>query len=252
MKRIVNGTTYNTDTSTALARCEFEPDSDGVETVETLYLTRGGAYFIDQENTRTIWNERERENETKVTNTFIPESPETAHKWMMTAPNVEVFRNPFEDPPEAEAEAEPGATIYIRVPAALKRNVDDAAKAAKVSGNVWTMRCVEKCLRGLSDDIVRAWAIASNFRAYANVGQWERETCIEALSEIADLIDDYANAEHGDDSVLSDAVGSDRFQEWVKKYQPSSEALSSISEIAKKTSNAELAAPSTPGFKRRI
>ena len=31
--------------------------------------------------------------------------------------DVEVFNNPFEDPPEATAEAEPGATIYVRVPA---------------------------------------------------------------------------------------------------------------------------------------
>ena len=51
-----------------------------------------------------------------------------------------------EDPPEAEAEAEAGATIYIRVPAALKRRVDEAAKAEGVSGNLWAMRCIERCL----------------------------------------------------------------------------------------------------------
>jgi hypothetical protein len=37
-------------------------------------------------------------------------SPEEAHKWMMNG-DIEVFHNPFEDPPEATAEAEPGATI---------------------------------------------------------------------------------------------------------------------------------------------
>ena len=62
--------------------------------------------------------------------------------------DVEVFNNPFEDPPEAVAEAELGATIYIRVPVALKRRVEEAARRDKVSGNVWAMRCVEKCLAG--------------------------------------------------------------------------------------------------------
>lgn len=59
---------------------------------------------------------------------------------------VEVFSNPFEAPPEATAEPEPGATIYIRVPMALKKSVDEAARAANVSSNVWAMRCLEKCL----------------------------------------------------------------------------------------------------------
>ena len=49
------------------------------------------------------------------------------------------------------------------------------------------MRCLEKCLKGVPDDIVRAWAIASTFRAHANDGRWDREKCIEALSEVADL-----------------------------------------------------------------
>src|SRR5258708_5843245 len=102
MKRIVDGTTYNTDTSTALARCEYGP-AEGEQVVETLYQTRGGAFFIDQETTRTTWNEREREEVTKVTNTFMPQSPEAAHKWLMTGDN-EIFHNPFEDPPEAAAE----------------------------------------------------------------------------------------------------------------------------------------------------
>jgi hypothetical protein len=53
---------------------------------------------------------------------------------------VKVFSNPFEDPPEATAEPEPGATIYIRVPMALKRSVDEAARAANLSSNVWVMR----------------------------------------------------------------------------------------------------------------
>ena len=76
---------------------------------------------------------------------FHPLSPEAANKWLLDG-YVEVFNNPFDDPPQATAEAIPGATIYIRVPAALKRRVEEAADAEKVSGNVWAMRCVERCL----------------------------------------------------------------------------------------------------------
>jgi hypothetical protein len=63
---------------------------------------------------------------------------------------VHVFRNPFEDPPEAAAEAEPGATIYTRVPATLKRAADAAAREQNLSGNAWAMRCIERCLEGTS------------------------------------------------------------------------------------------------------
>jgi hypothetical protein len=150
MKRIVNGVTYNTDTSTLLAKSRWESDND--DTLGSLYQTRGGAFFVDMEISRKEWNESEREYEVKVGHTFQPLSPEDAHKWLLTG-EVEVFSNPFEDPPEAAAEAEPGATIYIRVPASLKRRVDHAAEGEKVSGNVWAMRCVERCLTGAAPAI---------------------------------------------------------------------------------------------------
>jgi hypothetical protein len=37
------------------------------------------------------------------------------------------------------------------MPAALKRNVDEVVKEARVSGNVWAMRCIEQCLDKESD-----------------------------------------------------------------------------------------------------
>jgi predicted HicB family RNase H-like nuclease len=154
MKRIVNGVTYNTATSTRLAECRWSRDDD--EIFGTLYQTRGGAFFADEEITRQIWNEDERTHQREMRHSFEPLSPEGAHKWLLDG-DVEIFSNPFDDPPEATAEAESGATIYIRVPASLKRAVDDAAKAAKVSGNVWAMRCLEKCLEATSvpDELAR-------------------------------------------------------------------------------------------------
>lgn len=143
MKRIINGVTYNTDTSTPLAKANYE-DDDG-EVLGILYQNRGGAFFLYEHGSKAWWNESERQSEVKVKESFTPMSPEQAHKWIMEG-EVEVLQNPFEDPPEATAEAEPGATIYIRVPATLKRKVDEAAGAAGVSGNMWAMRCIESCL----------------------------------------------------------------------------------------------------------
>jgi predicted HicB family RNase H-like nuclease len=69
-------------------------------------------------------------------------SPQDAHKWLMTGDDIEVFHNPFEDPPEAEA----GGTIYLRVSAVLKRNVEGAAGKAGMSVSAWVTQCVEGCL----------------------------------------------------------------------------------------------------------
>ena len=144
MKRIVNGVTYNTETSTALGKKAWE--GDGSQGEEVLYQTQGGALFVHEQETRLIWNEREQERQECVEHRFIPMSAEEAQHWIMTG-ETEIFHNPFDDPPEAAAEAEAGATIYIRVPVSLKRRVDEAAKGTKVSGNVWAMRCVERCLQ---------------------------------------------------------------------------------------------------------
>lgn len=186
MKRIINGVTYNTATSTALARSSWDGNRGRI--TGTLYQTRGGAFFVHGEEKFERWNEREDKAEEVTEHWFDPLGPEGAHEWIMEG-EVEVFHNPFDDPPEAAEEAEPGATIYIRVPASLKQRVEEAAREAKLSGNVWSMRCVERCLeqKSLYDypDLVLIWTVATEFRDHANDGQWSRDKCIEALTRVA-------------------------------------------------------------------
>jgi predicted HicB family RNase H-like nuclease len=183
MKRIVNGVTYNTETSTPIGRSEYDGDNGPV--VETLYQTRGGAFFLHEEETRRMWNQRERTHEEKVSHTFMPTSSDDAHKWLMEG-DVEVFSNPFEDPPEATAEAEAGSTIYVRVPASLKRRVEEAAKGEGVSGNVWSMRCVERCLDERSRaDLAFAWHILDMVETQA-MGD-EPSLSLNDVSELASL-----------------------------------------------------------------
>jgi hypothetical protein len=145
MKRIINGLAYNTDTSSLVAKAEwvlsdtYSPHH-GAECEGQLYQTRGGAFFLV---ITTHTQDRDGDPIDKVECEAM--SAEQANAWILEG-NVEVIHNPFEEPPEAEAEAEPGATITIRVPAALKRSIDEAVRKAKLSSNAWGMRCFERCL----------------------------------------------------------------------------------------------------------
>jgi hypothetical protein len=183
MKRIVNAVTYNTETSSVLARHEWEdPGYDGLAVTGsgTLYQTRGGAFFVHTEKTVIEWDEIEREKRQRVRHEFFPLGPEDANKWLLEG-DVEIINNPFDDPPEAAAEAEPGATIYIRVPASLKKRVDEAAEAESASGNAWAMRCVERCLRRVNSNaeeaptgqwIVGRWPGESGVAFKDATGRW--------------------------------------------------------------------------------
>ena len=147
MKRIVDGLTYNTQTSRLLAKSEWEVGDQyspyyGAECEGELYQTRGGAFFVV--TTTHIAATRDSEARDKVE--FDPLTPERAQKWLLEG-DVEVISNPFGDPPEAEAEEETGATVYARMTASLKRDVEAAAEKAGVSTNVWVTQCLEQCLR---------------------------------------------------------------------------------------------------------
>lgn len=223
MKRIVDGVTYNTETSTAIGETTWANEMNKTECRSVLYQTRGGAFFLHDEVTRSVWSERRQEMVDREENSFTPMSQSEAHNWLIEG-DKEVFHNPFEDPPEATAEAEPGATIYIRVPASLKRRVDEAAREAKLSGNVWSMRCIEKCLEKRDIQNVPWLAyihqIAATARALPDA-DWSKKKCMTALAQIADYADELA--EHlgvsFDDAGLNFETD-DVYQENEREFQP--------------------------------
>ena len=43
-------------------------------------------------------------------------------------------------------EDETHGTVYVRMPASLKRQIESAAESDGLSANSWAMRCFEKCL----------------------------------------------------------------------------------------------------------
>jgi hypothetical protein len=203
MKRVIDGKTYNTDTATLVARYQYVGDRNR-DTEANVYLTPGGAFFILHS-----WDDGGREKNYMETITR-----DDLVSFMANATKDDNFdiidEAALTPPPEAEAEAEPSATVYVRVPASLKKRVDEAASEAKLSGNSYMLRCMEECLKDLSDykPLFRIWDIASTFRAHAD-GGWREEKCVEALSEIANLAEELTEElfpGRKADQILSDGM----------------------------------------------
>lgn len=142
MKRIIDGVTYNTDTSTVVARYSYD-DDQGQRNDVTIYKTRGGAFFEV-----FLWNEFDREwQEYNKKVYFQAISRDYLDQLVQRRDNLEIIDNSvLADPPEAEATANPERSMLIRVPASLGDRVTEAAKLAGLSMNSWTIRCLENCL----------------------------------------------------------------------------------------------------------
>jgi predicted HicB family RNase H-like nuclease len=142
MKRLIDGVTYNTDTATLLARSDYEGDwnNDRCPIEGELFQTRGGAFFIVEEITIDEISGRGG-SETITKTRFSKCSEEGARRWITTG-EVEVFLNPFED---KVSEDETEGTVYVRMPANLKRRIEELAVAAGLSANAWAIRCFEQC-----------------------------------------------------------------------------------------------------------
>lgn len=144
MKRVIDGKTYNTDTSTVVARYEYEDDK-GYEVEATVYQTKGGAFFIVHEwqtGRRTPSGDWETIAKCDVEAT----SREELERMINRGDNLEIIdERALSLPPEAEEEPEPVATAYLRLPPALKNRIEVAAAEAGVSLNAWAIRCFEAC-----------------------------------------------------------------------------------------------------------
>ena len=222
MKRIIDGITYNTDTSTRLAESEYEADYNHQDRPcrGTLYQTRGGAFFVWE----TIDLDVDVDGDAISRERFKALSAKEAEEWIMTG-DVEIIHNPFGEPPEAEAENSPAATLYVRVPSILKRQVEDAAKDDNLSVNAYMLRCAENCLNDrVPEPLHKIWEISSTFRAHGIDGEWTRETFIKALSEIADETEELVKVmfpSKGDDIVEIMPLGDELYvQDIQKKYNP--------------------------------
>ena len=140
MKRAIDGRWYNTDTSTIVGRYEHENNNDhNVEA--TLYLNKRGAFFILHQ-----WEVGDAESPRSK---YYMEAMarEEVNKLVKDQDNFQIIdEEAWQTPAEVEAEAESGATLYLRLPATLKKRVGSAAAKANLSANSWVIRCLENCL----------------------------------------------------------------------------------------------------------
>jgi predicted HicB family RNase H-like nuclease len=146
MKRIINGVTYNTDTSTQIAQKDGERNG-GNRYFEILYQTRGGAFFlVDRENVLSFdeYTSRTKCVDRKIT--FSPMSRSDAKEWCLEGES-EIFVDAFGEVPEATSEIETEAGVYIRLPSLLKTRIEAAAEHDGLSLNAWAIRCFENCAR---------------------------------------------------------------------------------------------------------
>jgi predicted HicB family RNase H-like nuclease len=143
MKRLIDGVSYNTDTATLLARSDYEGDwNNNTCPVEgELFQTRGGAFFIVEKIAIGETDPGHSGSETITKTRFSKCSEEAARHWITTG-EVEVFLNPFED---KMTEDETEGTVYVRMPANLKRRIEVLAESAGLSANAWAIRCFEQC-----------------------------------------------------------------------------------------------------------
>jgi hypothetical protein len=80
---------------------------------------------------------------------------------------------------------------------------------AKVSRNVWAMRCVEFCLEGFPTEMTAIWSIArgltvpwdSDKNEDAEVDSYKFKTAVEALNKIADLVENFEKRRFGTDDL---------------------------------------------------
>lgn len=178
MKRVIDGQTYNTDTATRIAVYAYDDDK-GYEVEATVYQTRGGAFFIVHKT------DPGKDEQYKFQ--FEAISREEIDRLIARGGEIEIIdASVLAEPPEAASEEEPGATIYVRVPAPLKRRVDAAASTSNLSGNAWAMRCMERCLDEPDvEPVARIFGLAATARVGRDI-EWERDTFLDALEMIAD------------------------------------------------------------------
>jgi predicted HicB family RNase H-like nuclease len=131
MRRIIEGVTYNPETSTAIARAVWE-SGEGDRNVGTLYQTRAGAFFVDVITSG-------------AGHTYVPKNRDEAKKWVLER-EAETVVDAFDEPTETMGDGPPTeAGIYLRLPILLKTRAEAAAKSARMSLNAWITQCLERC-----------------------------------------------------------------------------------------------------------
>jgi hypothetical protein len=147
MKRVIGGVSYNTNTSTLVAKASWEENDGHVRYTNQLYQTRGGAFFLHTHKRNREWSKEDNAFTIAEIDSFEPMTYDEAQNWVLNGNDVEQINEKiFGEVPEATAETPTEATLFIRLPVSLKERIEDNAKSRGLSVNATVMRCLEAWL----------------------------------------------------------------------------------------------------------
>jgi hypothetical protein len=134
MRKTIEGTTYNTATSARLATAQWTEDNGRVR-YGTLYQPRSGKFFL-----ATEWADRGGRWCGEI-EPLTPERAAAVFEAIATKLSGTVLLDPFG---RSGAQREVG--YRLRMPGAMKRPIEIAARRAGMSINGWMIRAVEAAL----------------------------------------------------------------------------------------------------------
>ncbi len=148
MKRIISGTTYNTETATLIHRSveaywQPDPKKDRIELPEELYRTRHGEFFMVETNIAVNADG----GPSYTMEDLRPLTQDEALDWIhRTDGGDEVLETSVLVPlTEVLGADESGESRFtLRIPDVLKKRIDALARARGQSTNAWIIRALER------------------------------------------------------------------------------------------------------------
>lgn len=133
-KRIIDGKTYNTETSTMIAGY-WDEEHPPVTFGNFLYQSRHGAFFRYEEQDGYGEDDYQR---------ITPLAPAEAQAWLekYQSYDPELIERLFGEMPEAGSGE---VKFTLRMPESLRTRLAAKAEANKQSLNAWIVRCLEGC-----------------------------------------------------------------------------------------------------------
>jgi hypothetical protein len=134
-KRIIDGKTYNTETSTQITGWHDDDDDVPWESGTYLYQNRHGAFFL-----YTYLYDADEHDFQKIE----PYTPDQARAWLEKncSWDPSLIESLFGQMPEAGSGE---SKFTLRMPESLRERLADRAKVNNQSLNAWIIRCLESC-----------------------------------------------------------------------------------------------------------
>lgn len=147
-KRVINGTTYNPDTSFLVAETKTPPNTGGpppAEYVCNLYQTRKNQFFLHTLSAAEAQQMPDREWIILEKEDFQPMTAAEARQWISDK-NLEAYCDIVDGQPAGTI----NGVIYLRLPASMRERIEECAEDAGMSVNAWVLRATRPSIPTVS------------------------------------------------------------------------------------------------------